>query len=286
MQQQQQQQQAAATPPKMFSRSTASGPTMDGDIDHITIVKHMIAVQVVADKEGITPVVKGDGAGTEPDNDRYGRQNIIDGRKWLLSTFESAAIQALLAEQSTHAPGIWHYIHTTFIGNAPRQDTIRTILTSMYFDGSQNPVEFTSQFLLLAKEMDPALPAAQAKTILGGCFPAGTVEGYHHIISTLNLQYPNATLAEFVVHFVNALQRNASLSVIQNRHRFGQDNRRGNGYMLHADFDDNSGYEDADFSDDDADDFGFEEQYSNQAYYVDRTTFTGSSKKTKSRRRS
>ena len=78
--------------------------------DHITVVKHMIAVQVVADKEGITPVVKGDGAGTEPDNDRYGRQNIIDGRKWLLSTFESAAIQALLAEQSTHAPGIWHYM--------------------------------------------------------------------------------------------------------------------------------------------------------------------------------
>ena len=109
----------------MFNRSTAQAPTIDGDLNHTAVVKHTILVKVTANREGITPVVIGDGAGTEPDEAAYGIQNIADGRKWLLSSFESPPIQAMLAQQSTHGPGIWHYINTNMIGDAPRQDTLR-----------------------------------------------------------------------------------------------------------------------------------------------------------------
>ena len=165
MAQQQQQGQQGQAPiiAKMFSRSTAQAPTIDGELNHTAVVKHMIVVKVTADREGITAVIIGDGVGTEPDANTYGAQNIADGRKWLLASFESAPIQALLAGESTHGPGIWHYINTNMIGDAPRQDTLRDIIHSMYFDGSQSPLEFTSQFMLIAREMDPQMGAASAK---------------------------------------------------------------------------------------------------------------------------
>ena len=229
------QQNQPAVIPKMFSRSTAPAPTIDGELHHSAVVKHLIVVKVTADREGIAAVIIGDGAGTEPDANTYGTQNISEGRKWLLASFESPSIQALLAGESTHGPGIWHYVNTNMIGDAPRQDTLRDIIHSMYFDGSQSALEFTSQFMLIAREMNPPMGAATAKQALSSCFPFDTPEQYQIIISTVNLQHPNANLVQFVGHLVSALQRNASIHHIHQRHRIGQAGMRqyrGGGYML------------------------------------------------------